>query len=47
MRIDGAMDDDPFEVYVRQPLASTVSPGDVVVMDNLSAHKRPAVREAI
>ncbi len=25
----------------------TLSPGDVVIMDNLSSHKRPAVRRAI
>ena len=25
----------------------TLSPGDVVIMDNLSSHKRPAVRQAI
>ena len=26
---------------------ATLSPGDVVIMDNLSSHKRPAVRQAI
>ena len=25
----------------------TLAPGDVVIMDNLSSHKRPAVRKAI
>ena len=25
----------------------TLSPGDIVVMDNLSSHKRPAIRAAI
>lgn len=47
MLIDGAMDGDAFEAYVRQVLVPTLAPGDVVIMDNLSVHKRPAVREAI
>lgn len=33
--------------YVEQCLVPTLSPGDVVIMDNLSSHKRPAVRTAI
>jgi len=33
--------------YVEQFLVPTLSPGDVVIMDNLSSHKRPAIRNAI
>jgi transposase len=44
---DGPMTAAVFCAYVRETLAPTLAPGDVVVMDNLSAHKRPAVREAI
>ena len=33
--------------YVQQHLAPTLRPGDTVIMDNLSAHKRRGVREAI
>ena len=33
--------------YVEQFLVPTLSPGDVVIMDNLSSHKRPAIRAAI
>ena len=36
-----------FTAWVEQRLAPTLAPGDVVVMDNLSSHKRPAVRTAI
>jgi transposase len=36
-----------FTAWVEQQLAPTLAPGDVVVMDNLSSHKRPAVRAAI
>ena len=36
-----------FEAYLEQALAPTLSPGQVVVMDNLSAHKGGKVRELI
>ena len=36
-----------FLVYVRQFLAPELKPGDIVVMDNLAAHKVAGVREAI
>ena len=45
--VDGAMNGDLFVAYVEQQLAPTLRPGDVVVMDNLSAHKRAAVKAAI
>lgn len=35
------------QAYVDQALVPELSPGDVVVMDNLSSHKRPAIRHAI
>ena len=44
---DGAMNGDVFLAYVEQVLAPTLSPGDVVVMDNLPAHKAAGVRDAI
>jgi transposase len=47
MVIDGAMTGDLFVAYVEQVLAPTLRPGDVVVMDNLSSHKRASVGEAI
>ncbi len=45
--IDGAMDGDGFEKYVETQLAPTLNRGDVVVLDNLSAHKREAARNAV
>jgi transposase len=41
------MNGDAFRSYVEQQLAPTLRPGDVVVMDNLAAHKVAGVREAI
>jgi transposase len=45
--LDGATDAAAFLAWVRQALCPLLRPGDVVVMDNLSAHKTPGVREAI
>lgn len=45
--IDAAMDGEIFIIYVEQVLVPTLRSGDVVVMDNLSAHKRPRVSELI
>ena len=47
MTLPGSTDSQAFIVYIKQILAPTLSPGDVVVMDNLSAHKHKAVGEAI
>ena len=38
---------DWFEAYVEQVLLPTLRAGDVVIMDNLSSHKRASVREMI
>jgi len=47
MVLDGPMNADAFRAYVRHMLAPTLRPGDIVVMDNLPAHKRPIVRSII
>jgi len=47
MVLDGAMHDAAFLAYVEQVLAPTLKPGDIVIMDNLPAHKPVAIREAI
>ena len=44
---DGPIDSPSFLAYVEQVLVPTLHPGDVVVLDNLAAHKQPAVRMAI
>lgn len=45
--IDGPMNGQLFLAYVQQQLAPTLRQGDVVVMDNLAAHKVKGVRQAI
>lgn len=45
--LDGAMTGEVFLAYVEQILAPTLKPGDIVIMDNLPAHKPAAVRAAI
>ena len=45
--IDGPVNGDIFLAYVEQHLVPTLKPGDIVIMDNLSSHKRAGVREAI
>jgi transposase len=47
MVIDGAVSGDLFVAYGEQVLVPTLRLGDVVVMDNLSSHKRTEVREPI
>lgn len=44
---DGPIDRDSFIAYIQQVLAPALMPGDVVIMDNLAAHKTPAVGELI
>ena len=46
MVLDGPMTGDAFAAYVEQVLAREVRPGDLVVLDNLSAHKTAGVRAA-
>lgn len=47
MVLDGAMNGPVFRAYVEQVLAPELKPGDIVVMDNLPAHKVAGVRQAI
>lgn len=47
MTLDGAMNGAAFQAYVEQALVPVLRPGDVVVMDNLPAHKPLAVRRVI
>lgn len=45
--IDAATDGDVFLAFVQQQLVPKLRPGDIVVMDNLNAHKSVAVVAAI
>jgi transposase len=47
MVLDGSINGDWFEAYVTQVLVPKLRPGDVVIMDNLSSHKRASVGERI
>lgn len=44
---DGPTDREVFSAYVEQVLAPALVPGDVVVMDNLAAHKVAGIQRAI
>jgi transposase len=43
LAIEGAADLEVFGVYVRQILCPFLKPGDLVVMDNLAAHKSETI----
>ena len=45
--LDGPMTGEIFLAYTEQMLAPTLKPGDVVVMDNLPAHKVAGVEAAV
>jgi len=45
--IEGAMDTESFEWSIREQLAPTLRPGQVVVLDTLSVHKAASSRQAI
>ena len=47
MVLDGPMTGAWFLAYVQQVLRPTLRRGDVVILDNLPAHKSAAVREAV
>lgn len=39
MTVEGALNAEVFRTYIREILLPTLSPGDILVMDNLSTHK--------
>ena len=45
--LDGPINRDAFEIYVEKVLIPDLKPGAIVVMDNLSSHKGPRVRQMI
>jgi transposase len=45
--VDGAVNGDVFEAFVEQVLVPELRAGDIVIMDNLSSHKRERVRTLI
>jgi transposase len=47
MLTDGPMDGEIFLTYLQRFLCPTLSPGDLVIVDNLSSHKVAGVQQAI
>jgi transposase len=47
MLLDGPMDGEVFRTWCEQMLAPALRPGDIVIMDNLAAHKVAGVSQAI
>jgi transposase len=47
MTVEAATDAEIFTAYVEQVLCATLRPGDVVVLDNLSAHKVAGIAEKV
>jgi len=47
MTIDAPTDGDVFQAFTEQVLVPSLRPGDVVVMDNLGAHKREEIADLI
>lgn len=45
--LDGAMDGDAFRIYIRDVLAPTLKPGDIVICDNLGSHKVDGIRQIL
>ena len=44
MTVEGATDEDVFGAFVERVLARKLSPGDIVVLDNVGAHRTARVR---
>jgi transposase len=47
MTVNGATDTEVFRTYIKQVLGPTLVPGDIVVLDNLSAHKATGIQQAL
>lgn len=45
--VDGAVNGDVFEAFVKQVLLPQLKPGDIVVLDNLSSHRRASIQSLI
>ena len=46
MVLDGPINREAFEAYVKQFLVPDLRPGDIVIMDNLGSHKSPLIEAA-
>lgn len=47
LSVEGAVDTDVFDVFVRQVLVPALTPGDVVLLDNLNVHHASCIEQAV
>jgi transposase len=47
MTVEGPMDTAVFRAYIQQVLGPTLTPGDIVVLDNLSVHKARGIQQML
>ena len=47
MTVEGGTDGDVFEAFIEQFLVRKLQPGDIVVLDNVDAHKPTPIRELV
>jgi transposase len=47
MTVEGATDADVFRTYMKRVLGPTLAPRDIIVLDNLPAHKVPGMQQAL
>jgi transposase len=47
LSIEGAVDTDVFDVFVRRVLVPALRPGDIVLLDNLSVHHASCITQAV
>ena len=47
LSVEGAVDTDVFNVFVRQVLVPALRPGDVVLLDNLNVHHASCIEQAV
>lgn len=47
MTVEGGTDAEVFEVFVTRVLVPALKPGDIVILDNVGAHKPPAILQRI
>ena len=47
MTVEGAVDGLAFDAYVREVLCPSLRPGQIIILDRLSVHKRKKVRDAV
>lgn len=45
--LEGALDGEAFRLYVREVLAPTLQPGDILLLDNLATHKVSGITDLL